>query len=508
MNVHFLIHRRGFTVTNGQHGAALDNAPPAIGAQSRLPMFVASLWLHQDNSTKGVTFDQLQSTLPYRGLSKHPESLVRRIDRHLGDLKANLGTWSHYLGIEQDGERERARFWLRATAATIEIAKDVHAQISQKAPHKDWIYLPRHEESELQDFAEAIANAAASFDKNDAEATAKTLVEAIRKTREPRYLAVLHFRLARVNLRAGNNNDAKVHIETASRLVEEEMDPPDEILRSRVHYNRAWLAYMQGDSADLLIKVAQESLAAAAPDDIRSGYVATQRGLVLIKGLERSRRLSNEDRFNQASDALANLTHAVYLLARSEDFWGLQESCANVVAGRLSIGKHGAGVGSRLVGEASANLLKAARWLKVSDAIAKGHGTGNASLANLILKAEVALQRAASYDALPTRSQIAEDQYRNALGQAGHLLRQASKKVNDSTSPRELGLLHKCRINYFLHRGAQYPNRRKSYDAHAMAAFTAVEEAWGKHMDLIRHELHADFKRGDKRVVRVLKRKL
>lgn len=506
MNVHFLIHRKGFAVTNGQGGAPLDNAPPALAAQSRLPMFVASLWLHQDNATMGVTFDQLLSTPPYRGLRNHPESLVRRIDRHLGDLKVNLGTWSHHFEIEQDGERERARFRLRALGATIEVAKDVQAQV-RKAPHEGWIDLPPHNESELQFFAEAIANAAAFFDKNDAKATAKTLEAALDYIREPRYRAVLYFRLARVKLRAGSNREARAKIDAASKLVEEEIDPPDEILRSRVHYNRAWLAYMQGDSADSLIKVAQESLASAGPDDIRHGYVATQRGLVLIKDLERSRRLSNQDRLNKASEALAYLTHAVYLLARSEDFWGLQESCANVASGRLAIGKHRSGVEPRVVGEARENLEEATRWLKVSDAIAKGHGTGNASIANLILKAGVALQRAASY-APPTGSGTAAKPYLDALRDAGRLLRQASKKVNVSTSPRELGLLHKCRIDYFLHRGAQYSKRRKSYDANAVAAFAAVKEAWGEHTDLIRQELLSEFDYiADKGVVRRRKRR-
>jgi hypothetical protein len=194
------------------------------------------------------------------------------------------------------------------------------------------------------------------------------------------------------------------------------------------------------------IETAKRALVDAGPDDIRHGYTLSLHGLLVLKDIERNHRGQDMEAIHtKVARAVRYLTHGIYLLARSEDFWGTQEACWNLAyalyrLGNLPLLRFPDATG--FLGHDNQEILN---WIELSSEIIRIHNTGNDSLRNFVLRASVHMTRTGKLDAAEQAFHDAYDFLQ--LEQEPHLHRK--KGPNRSTS-RELGRLYEQQVYYFL----------------------------------------------------------
>jgi hypothetical protein len=484
MATRILVRRTGFTVFES------DRVRPKevrLDPRDQLPLVVALLHSHP-RALRGVPAEDLWQSHLFR----HLESLGtfnKTMRRHVGRLDdLSLGRRKKVVRIEYGAGVSKGTYRLvRANDTEISLAPEVQDILEEGAAAKlaHWQVTQVHDLAQLADFARTIQYAAALFDQGDVLKAEEELQESLANIVEPRYRAVVLFRMVRARLRHGDEGGAKDLIAEATELIEG-MPQSDPVLNARVQYNRAWLAYTQGDFSYQPILRAERALASAAPDDIRHGFVATQHGLIVVKDIERNYAdLSDEAIIKKGREALAYLTHAVYLLVRSEDFWGAQEACWNLAFGLFHIGNIKSVVVPHIVGHVNKNYDDIMRWLDVSDRIGDKHHTGDDSRRNNVLKASV----------LMTRKNDLE-------GAADHLpsiAGEGAEELARTTSPRDLGRIYERWVEYYIRRAELHPEQREDWDRLACAAYDMAYKIWNVNDDrlhsLIKNELEAEYRR-------------
>lgn len=350
--------------------------------------------------------------------------------------------------------------------------------------------LPVHDRNQLRKFAEVIHIAAQLFDEGMVKGAKEKLSDSLDSLSEPRYRAVVLFRMARSLLRYGDEDGAESLIEEAASLVEK-MHRPDPVLMARAQYNRAWLDYTRGDFSYQSILRAQRSLAHASPDDIRHGYIATLHGQLVVKHIERNYRdLSLESLTSKAYEALAYLTHAIYVLIRSEDFWAAQEACWNLADGLFSIGNIASITIQHVTGPIGRDSKEILAWINLSDSIGTLHATGKDSVRNLVLKASLAMTR--SLD----------------LAEANGFFVEAEQLIvtkERDTPPREVGRLYERRVDYYLQSADRDERKREEYERLAGEAYDRANAIWSSNprlKSLVQNDLLARYGRAKDKIVR------
>ena len=451
MSAEILIERDGFTVKR----TGEEPVPYPVKPQSKLPRFVALVLLASPEGS-GCPAREVARSAEFRHVVD--DNFIRMAKKYISDLAKLFENASDHLRVELVGAgRIRRLRVVRSPDTTVKVSKELAAYLQQEEVRDTESSgdAPRaHNLLELKIFVRAIARAAREFDKGHGNVTKTTVTAATDAVHEPRYRAVLHFRLVRACLRLGDDEGARHHVRLAQQFANS-MTPRDPILIARGDYNNVWIGYTEGDFGDDLIHRARASLAVAGPDDIRHGYVATQHGLVILKQLERgvpprSIRAIAE----KYSEALRYLAHAVYLLTRSEDFWGAQESCWNLAYGLY--------IATQLPEDAFAlkpNLDEALAWIDVSDDVAKGHDTGKDSVRNHVLRATIAMT-CGKLDAALTHLTTADD------------------AVLTTTTARERGRLKERWLHYHLLLAEKEPQRKSIHLRHAVTAHREAKEIW------------------------------
>ena len=474
MATRIVVRRTGFSVLESNRARPKD---VPLDPRDQLPMVVALLHSHP-RRLRGVPAEEIWQTHLFRHLESL-ETFNKTMRRHLGHLNdLSLGWRRQCLRMEYGAGASRGTYRLVLAPETeVMLAPEVQDIIEESADAKlaHWQLLQVHDLKQLADFAEKIQYAAALFDQGAVPEAEKRLQDSLANIVEPRYRAVVLFRMVRARLRHGDEGGARDLIAEATELIES-MPQSDPVLTARVQYNRAWLSYTQGDFSYQPILRAERALASAAPDDIRHGFVATQHGAIIKKGRE----------------ALAYLTHAIYLLVRSEDFWGAQEACWNLAFGLFHIGNIKSVAVPHVVGLANQNYEDIMRWLDVSDGIGDKHHTGDDSRRNNVLRASVLMARKNDLDGAAETLPSIEGE--NAV------------ELARTTSPRDLGRIYERWIDYYIRRGEMHSERREDWNRLACKAYDTAYRIWNvkeNHLQsLITNELEAEYRRTPARVVR------
>lgn len=428
MPVDVMVERRWISVE--PHDGEPFEVP--VGGQSKLPHFLAMLQ-SADHPWVGVSAQLVWRSATFGHLS---EQDFQRVVRKYRDVFADaLGEWSQYMRIELGGSGAGRTLRVAVSdGATLATALDAMSLVENDEAtdeHSPWLSLPQHDLRQLRLLTLAISDAAKRLDVGSIKASRNAVEAALAQVSAPLYVSVLRFRLARACLRQGHEEAAKKEVAAAMKIIDT-LTPADPILTARARYNRAWIAYTEGYLGFKHIQRAQQALREAGPDDIRHGYIATQHGLIVLKSLERTNeRLSNTKVHEKVREALTYLSHAVYLLTRSEDFWGAQESCWNLAYGFFTLSQIPSNIVHQAIGSDEDALSVADAWIAASDDIAKKHATGRDSVRNFVLKAQVAMAR-------------------RQLSSARTLLGQATEQIKPDASPREKGRAKAVWVDYYL----------------------------------------------------------
>jgi hypothetical protein len=432
-----------------------------LDGRSALPMLIGLLHT-ADRSGIGVPEEVLWQSKPFCHL-KTLDNFRRTAARYAEALETKLADRRELLSIVRELGSRRGRYRLVMGAdVTLALAPGLEALLreDERTDAAQWLNLPVHDLHQLAIFVEAIQAAAREFDEGQLDDAEARLKRSLDDVTEPRYRAVILFRMVRAMLRRGAEAEAERLIDAATELIES-MPHADPVLVSRVHYNRAWLAYTQGDFGYTLINRAMAALERAAPDDIRHSFVATQYGLIVVKDLERNVDVLAPSRaVEKAREALAYLTHAIYLFTRAEDFWGVQEACSNLAFGLFHIGSLAKPWIAGVVGSRQQNNEEIAKWIEISAAVGSLHFTGSDSVRNELLLVSVAMAREGDLD-------FAWQRLNGAM---------EAKQV----SPRELGRLYEHRIEYNLRLAVVNPGRRRELESEALKAYWKAWHLWNE----------------------------
>jgi len=457
-----------------------------LHGRNQLPLVLAVLHTEQQQSRNGVADRDLWRSKFFAHF-KSIETVRKTVQRHKCKLrKLCLGGSLHLLQIEHGAGASSGNYRLVVAPDTsLVLGEDLKALLEENAStvRAPWQLLPIHDRSQLLAFATAITEAAYIADSGEPQQASQLLVNALSSLTAPEYCAVILMQLARTSLRVGNETDAEAHLLQAIELVMRSREI-DLVLLAQARYNRAWIAYTKGDFGLQAIRDSRKALAAAVPDDLCHGHVASLHGLLVIKEIERNHRdFSKPGLTFKCHEAVAYLTHAVYLLVRAEDFWGAQEACWNLAYGLFQIGNLKTPVPSPS-GLLGRSTLEIKGFLDLSDRIGIDHGTGGFSLRNSVLLASVHMTR---------------DQN---LQEAEKVLAEAGKTSNlkRRTSPREMGRLHERRLHLCLERLSDKSGDRSELHKSAREAYKKAKEHWSSPglESLLENELLARYElRGD-----------
>lgn len=491
MATRIVVRRTGFSVLES---GRVRPKEVALDPRHQMPLLVALLRSHP-RAFRGVPAEDIWQSHLFRECGSL-DSFHKRVRKHLRELDdLSFGRRKKILRIEYGAGVSKGTYRLvLAPEVEIELAPEVQDMLEEGAADKlaHWQQIQVHDLKQLAEFAKTIQYAAALFDGGSVSKAEVELQNSLANLVEPRYRAVVLFRMVRARLRHGDEKGAKTLIGEATELIES-MSQSDPVLNARVEYNRAWLAYTQGDFSYRPILRAERALASAAPDDIRHGFVATQHGLVVVKDIERNYRdLSHDAIVNKGREALAYLTHAIYLLVRSEDFWGAQEACWNLAFGLFHIGNIKSIAVPHIVGLPEQNFADINRWLTISAHIGREHYTGHDSRRNNVLKASVLMARKGDLDeAAKCLPSIEGDD---------------GKKLAKTTSRRELGRIYERWVEYYILRAERHPEQSDDWNRLACAAYDEAYRIWNVEENglnsLITNELEAEYRRRPDRVIR------
>lgn len=497
MPLDVIVHRTGFTVL--QAGAT---APEEVSLDPRFqaPIMVAVLDTRPDSSRtasvaeigRSPLFEHITTEDGVRKAIKSAAELLKSIKLG-GRTDALQITWG------AGSSRGKARLVV-GEDVTIQLSRELAELLDIQRGRARSDQFPPHNREQLRIFANVIQNAADQFNAGRAKTARNELRESLKRLAEPRYRAVVMLRMARASLRLGDEPSAARHIQSAVHLVEG-MPQADPILIARAKYNSAWLEYTKGNFSYQSIREAADALAGAGPDDLRLAYVATLHGLVVVKDIEQHVRSFSQDELDtKGREALAYLTHAIYLFIRSEDFWGAQEACCNLAHALYRIGNISRSVSDKtgLIGRDAEEILN---WISASNEIAGKHSTGTDSVRNHVLRASILMTR---------RDDL--DEAAKALEMARALV-ETKKPVGDdrsvgedgvTISPRERGRLYERLLYYNLARATSDVEGREQYEKEALRVYKLAERAWSaKGLELLlENELHRRYEKQGSRIIR------
>lgn len=487
MSSRILVRPHGFQVLRGKSARVVDELNLKLG--DSLAIFVGFL-LEHPRAGQGVPIDDIRKLQVFRRV-RTQASLRRIVNRYIGRVhQLTLGGAGPPLHIHNGTGVLRGSLRVSvAKGSTVELSNELKAIVAANVNPgtEPWRSLPEHHPVHLHRFAAAIQEAAKEFDEGRINMAQTVLQRAIETPIDPRYRSVILMRLARACFRLGEESDAERHLAEATRLVAG-MQEPDPVLLARIHYNHAWFAYQKGDFSYKLIDRAEAELTRAGPDDIRSGYVATLRGLFVVKDIEQHHAgLSDAVVESRGHEAIRYLMHAIYLLVRSEDFWGSQEACWNLAYGLFIIGNLDAvqiPVSKGLLGRDTQEILD---WLKVSEDISDHHHTGSDSIRLHVLQGSIQMTRL------------------QALAEANRHLRAAERLAKSKPiTARERGRLFERRIRYYLEMAKAQPQEEAKHQQSAINAYEEAERQWRKSglESLITNELEARYRRHGGRISR------
>jgi predicted negative regulator of RcsB-dependent stress response len=456
------VHQSRIVVSDGGKGSPREYL---FDARSQVPLFIAVLDAEQSHSPGGVVDRQLWRHRMFQNVQSR-DSLRKKIQRYRHDLLGRrIGGGAGLMQIEIGlGDESGAYRLVVAENAYLSISADLAktAQAGAQYTNAPWQLLPEHDRSQLYTFAVAMSHAAFEVASGNTIKAHFLLQAALADMSAPMYRSVLLIQLARVALRSGKEREAEEMLRTAIKHIGNSRDA-DVVLLAQAQYNRAWIAYTRGDFSMLAIAEARKALKAAAPDDQHHGNVATLHGLFLIKDIERNiKHLRDGTLTAKCNEAVAYLSHAIYLLVRAEDFWGAQEACWNLAYGLFQIGNLNIRV-SGPTGSLGRSTEEIKRFVALSDLIQKDHDHDGFSVRNRVLLASVHMLRDRDLDKAEVELAQAEKDIKRSDRQA---------------SPRELGRLYERRVHYYLERLALEPAKESMLQQQACDALAMAKEHW------------------------------
>lgn len=405
-------------------------APIDLGDNHLLPWTLAQLLNAGADRAGGVRLRDLRGM---RGDAEPVEhaSFTTRLRRHEELLRAAFPLGSQpWLRIERAGAPRSRRVQLLISPEAELVLSETFAKLWAAPTPADASVGSRfkHRLAELMSFAEALQKAAMEFESGQVTASSQTLLNALKGAKDPRHTAALRMRLVRSLLGLGKEDEARIQIRDALAEIRK-LQPVDHVLRARALYNAAWLAYTRGDFGEGKIRIARSALDDAAPDDIRHGFLLSLQGLQLLKSIT-GRGIRDADRARDAETLVSSLAHAIYLLARSEEFWGLQQACWALARAFFVMGcsPHPA-----IFNVATGSLdysVRVSEWLTLSDNINWDHFRVRDVARNQVLWANLRMKS-------------------KQIGEAdAHLAR--AERVAENLTPREQGRLLERRVAFHL----------------------------------------------------------
>jgi hypothetical protein len=483
MAYRIVIHRHGFEVYTGK--AKTPSGTIHLDPRSNLSVFVALLWRFHEEG-KMFSIEEFRKIHVWRD-HKDKRSAQRILSRYVGEVE-ELEWQPKLIRVARGTGVSKGTYYLSVMSQTkIEVSEELNSILFPRENEaEDWRSYPPHQRRELMHFVGEICESAIDFDIGDVSNAAKTLAEALNKIDSPFYRAVVLMRLSRAKFRLGMESDANENLIEAERLVEQ-LTSTDEILRARVAYNRAWFAYTMGEFDYRNIAVATRALLAAGPDDIRHGYVLSLHGLLVVKDIERNYRNRETNAIHdKVSRAVCYLTHGIYLLARSEDFWGTQEACWNLAYALYRLGNLSSLRFPDPTGFLGHDAREILDWIELSSEIMRIHNTGNDSLRNFVLRASVYLTRMRNFREADT-----------AFADADEFLKgdKSKRQKPRPSTPRELGRLHEQRVLYFLMLATEPGQDAEECKSKAADEYKLAEAQWKPEnlKSLLQNELEARY---------------